>query len=105
MTGGQRLLKKVEPYAEILRGISHPHRLAILYILAHGETWPEDIARHLPIPRPLVAHHIKEMVETGWLTKKRIGKHVLYRISKKTMKSLPALITNTPFWRDSMKAV
>ena len=105
MTGGQRLFAKVAPYADLIHGISHPHRLAILYILAHEETWPEDIARHVPVPRPLLAHHLKEMVKAGWLRKKRIGKHVIYSIHKSTLKALPKLLTDTPFWREHMKAV
>lgn len=105
MTSGQRLLAKVAPYAELIHGISHPHRLAILYILAHDPTWPEDIARHLPIPRPLIAHHMKEMVKAGWISKKRIGLHVTYSINKKALKALPHLLIDTPFWREHMKAV
>ncbi len=99
MTSGKRLLAKVAPYAKIVRGIAHPHRLAILYLLAHEPTWPEDIGRHLPIAQTLIAHHLKAMVASGWLSKRRIGRHTTYTINKRTITQLPQLLTGTPLWK------
>ena len=92
MTSGKRLLAKVAPFAKIIKGIAHPHRLAILYLLAYDPTWPEDIVRHMPIRQTLVAHHLKEMLRSGWLTKKRNGKHVTYAVNKKIMKQLASFV-------------
>ena len=103
MTSGKRLLAKVAPYAKIVRGVAHPHRLAILYLLAHDPTWPEDLGRHLPLPQNLIAHHLKEMVSSGWLKKRRTGKHVTYMINKKIVKQLPFLLADTPFWKNLTK--
>ncbi len=105
MTGGKRLLAKVTPTAVLIRGVAHPHRLAILYILAHEPTWPEDIARHLPVPVNLISHHLRSMVHTGWLKKRRIGRHVIYSVNRTAVKSVPKIFTDTPFWREQIKHV
>jgi predicted transcriptional regulator len=103
MTSGKRLLAKVAPYASMARGISNEYRLAILYLLAHDPMWPQDIARHLPIPQNLVAHHLKAMVTSGWLKKKREGKYTMYSINKKVFRQLPQLLIDTPLWREIQK--
>lgn len=88
MTSGKRLLGKVAQYAVLLRGIAHPHRLAILHLLANDPTWPEDITRHMTIPQNLVSHHLKAMLRSGWIKKHREGKHVIYQLNKKAFKTV-----------------
>ena len=39
MTIGKKLHEKVKPHAKRIAGIAHPHRLAILYLLAHDPMW------------------------------------------------------------------
>jgi len=104
MTSGKRLLAKVAPYVRMARGINSPYRLAIMYMVAkEGPLRPEDIASHLPIPQNLIAHHLKCMVETGWLKKRRVGNLVLYTLHKKTFRELPLLLIDTAFWKDLQK--
>ncbi len=103
MTSGKRLLARVAPFARIAKGIAHPQRLAILYLLAHDPMWPQDIARHLPIPQSLVAHHLKAMVTSGWLKKRREGKYTMYAVNKKVIRQLPLLLIGTPLWREIQK--
>lgn len=106
MTSGKRLLQKVAPFSRLIRGISSPYRLAILYILAQGKPrYPEDISRHIPITQNLLAHHLQAMVKAGWLKKQRVGNHVLYAIQKKAVRELPKLLDDTPFWRELSKTV
>ncbi len=100
MTSGKRLIAKVQPTTALLRGIAHEYRVAILYLLAHDPTWVEDLSRSLGIPPTLVIHHLRAMEENGWITKKRVGKHVLYEVRKKAVKELPKLFMATPLWRE-----
>jgi len=100
MTSGKRLLAKVAPFARMARGISNDYRLAILYLLAHEPMCPEDIIRHLPVAQNLVAHHLRAMVEAGWLKKRRIGGHVQYTLQKKTCREFPKLLIDTPFGKE-----
>lgn len=89
----------------MLEGISHPYRLAMLYMLSHETMTPEEISRHLPMFQNLVSFHLKKMTDSGWLVKRRIGKRMEYTIHKKNFKLLPNLLSGTPFWRDLTKQV
>lgn len=80
----------------MMGGIAHPHRLAILYLLAHEPMWPEYLGRHIPIPQNLIAHHLKVLRESGWLKKYKEGRHTLYAVDKKYFKRLPKLLLDTP---------
>lgn len=99
MTTGKRLLAKVAPFAAMVRGVAHPHRIAIVYLLAHDPMWIKDLKNHLGIPQNLVSHHVKQMMRAGWLKKIRIGKHVEYSLNEKIFKELPKLLDDTPFLR------
>ena len=103
MTSGKRLVARVAPYARFVRGIAHPHRLAILYLLAHAPMFPHEIGKHIPVPESLVAHHIKAMYASGWLKKQRVGKHMLYSVNKKTLREIPKFLLDTPLWRNMSK--
>lgn len=103
MTTGKRLLSKVAPFAKMVKGVAHPYRLAILYLLCHDERWMNDLVRDVGLPENLVAHHLKEMVAAGWLKKSREGRHVIYMINKKAFRELPKLLTETPLWREIAK--
>ncbi len=100
MTTGKRLLAKVAPFADMVRGIAHPHRIAIVYLLAHDPLWIKDLKNHLGIPQNLVSHHVKQMMKAGWLKKERIGKHVEYSLNEKIFKEIPKLLEETPLYRN-----
>lgn len=101
MTSGKRLLSKVAPFSLLLRGISHPYRLAILYILAHDPASAEYLSRYIPIRQNLMVHHLKAMHAAGWLRKYRQGRYIMFALQKKAFKELPKLLIGTPFWDDT----
>lgn len=100
MTTGKRLLAKVRPYAELLNGVSHPYRIAIVYLLAHEPMTGQDLSRALRIKENLLAHHLGSMLRAGWVEKTRYGRHQQYSLKRSAFKALPGLITDTPFWRE-----
>lgn len=99
MTTGKRLLAKVAPYVKLVRGLSHPYRVAILYLLAHDPMWERDLVIHLGKPQNLVAHHLKEMTKGGWLKREKVGRYVTYTLNDKAFRELPKLLVDTPFGR------
>lgn len=101
MTIGKKLHEKVKPYAKRIRGIAHPHRLAILYLLAHDPLWVKDFVNYLGLPENLIAHHLKQMTLAGWVTKEKQGRNVTYRLNEKAFKEAVKLLADTPFWRDT----
>ena len=84
MTIGKKLHEKVKPHAKRIAGIAHPHRLAILYLLAHDPMWVRDLVNYLGLPENLISHHLKQMYEAGWVSKEKQGRTVTYRLNEKT---------------------
>lgn len=94
---------KIAPYAKTLRGIAHPHRLAVVYLLSHGSLWVRDLVTKLGISQSLLVHHLDAMEKTGWVKKSREGRHMAYTLQKKTFKGMARFLADTPFWRDLIK--
>jgi|SRR3989344_2736164 len=99
MVTGKRLHEKVKPFAGRVRGIAHPHRLAIMYLLAHEPLWVRDIVDYLGLAENLVSHHLKQMHATGWVFKEKVGRTVTYRLNEKAFFEIKKLLADTPFER------
>ncbi len=99
MTTGKRLLQRVAPFSTMIKGLAHPYRISILYLLSHEPMWGEDLARDLRIKENLLTHHLNAMGKAGWVTKKQDGRHKLYSLRAKTFRELPKLLAETPLWK------
>ena len=99
MLTGVRLKEKVKPLAKKIQAAAHPHRLAILYLLAHDSMWPRDFVDALGLAESLVAHHLKQLYRNGWVTKSRIGKHVTYQLKSEAFGEVTKLFVDTPLGR------
>lgn len=98
MFTGVRLKEKVKPTAKLVRGISHKHKLAIIYLLAWGPLAAREIVADIDLPQNLVEHHLKDMLAAGWVTRKRVGRDVTYELIDKSFLDLTKLIRDTPLW-------
>jgi len=103
MATGVRLKGKIAPFAAKLAAISHPHRLSIVYLLAHNPFRVRDLMQKVGIAQSLMAHHLKVMEKTGWVRKSREGRHMLYTLKKKKFKEVARLLIDTPFWQELTK--
>ncbi len=83
MLSNKRLKRKIAPYATRLAGLTHPHRLAIAYLLSHTSMHSKEISFRLDLAQNLVSHHLAHMLRTGWITKTRYGQRILYELDKK----------------------
>ncbi len=102
MVTGKRLHEKVKPFAARLRGVAHPHRLAIMYLLAHDPLEVRDIVDYLGLAENLVSHHLKQMHTSGWLLKDKAGRTVTYRLNEKAFVEVKKLLADTPFEREHL---
>ncbi len=93
---GIRLKEKSKKFAKILRGISHQHRLGMLYLLIHKPTEAHDIAETIDLPQNLVSFHLSKMHKEGWVTKTRIGRNVTYEFNKKIERIIEKYFEDTP---------
>jgi len=99
MLTGIRLKEKVKQYAKHMRGIAHGHRLGIIYLLAHQPMEVRDITSNIDLAENLVSHHLKQMYQSGWVVKTRVGRRVTYKLNEKAFFELNRFLTDTPFQR------
>ena len=58
-----------------------------------------DIARNIDLPENLVSHHLKLMFTSGWVTKTRIGRNMMYELNPRILKALMKYFEGTPLAR------
>lgn len=72
--------------AELARGLSHPHRLRIIKILAElpseNQCMVSSIVDQLPIAQSTVSQHLKILKDTGWIEGRIDGPRVCYCIKE-----------------------
>ncbi len=102
MLSGVRLKQKIAPYAVKLHGISHVYRLSIVYVLAQEPMSVGDVVDRLKISAPLVSHHLKELYQSGWITKTKFGKLVTYYLEPRAFEEFKKFIQSTPFGQDNL---
>lgn len=96
MHTGIRLKEKVRPIAKKIRGISHDHRIALLYLLAHGPMEVKNIVANVDVPQNLVSHHLKKLLTTGWVTKVRWGRTVTYQVNRSAFEEIGKFLAQLP---------
>ncbi|WP_290765172.1 helix-turn-helix transcriptional regulator [Halanaerobium sp.] len=78
--------ENLEQLAELARGLSHPHRLKIIKILAElpadNQCMVSSIVDQLPIAQSTVSQHLKILKETGWIEGRIDGPRVCYCINE-----------------------
>lgn len=78
--------QKLTELAELARGLSHPHRLRIINILAElpakNQCMVSSIVEQLPIAQSTVSQHLKILKETGWIEGRIDGPRVCYCIKE-----------------------
>ncbi len=78
--------KDLEQLSELARGLSHPHRLKIIRILAEvpsdNQCMVSSIVDQLPIAQSTVSQHLKILKETGWIEGRIDGPRVCYCIKE-----------------------
>ncbi len=98
-----RLKDKVRTTAFQMTGVAHVYRLAIVYLLASESLEPWQCAQYLGLSKTLVAHHLTMLLKTGWVTKSRQGKRIMYTLNEKAFFTLKELFKNTPFGREAFR--
>ncbi|MBU1327328.1 ArsR family transcriptional regulator [Patescibacteria group bacterium] len=97
---GKRLRDKSSLFAQRLRAVAHPHRLAILYFLAHDPQEVRDLSIQLDLSASLIVHHLKKMTIAGWAKRVKQGSRVTYEIEEGAPVSLvETFLKDTPFTR------
>lgn len=68
-------------HSELLKAISDPTRLKILYLLSHDELCACEIISVLEKPQPTVSHHLNLLKNAGLLKWRKQGVWIHYKLS------------------------
>lgn len=71
--------------AEILKGIAHPVRVAIVEMLADRELCACEIAEQFPLDRTTVSKHLALMRELKIIEDRREGQNIYYRLKMRCL--------------------
>lgn len=79
-------IKKLEQEVELLHNrvcsaLSDPTRICILYLLADGSRFVNEIAEMLDAPQPTVSRHLRVLRERGLVHTERQGTAVCYSLA------------------------
>ena len=69
--------------AGILIGVADPIRMKIVQTLLDGPQCVGDIAKALELPMVNTSHHLKVMRQSGILEHEKLGRRVLYSLSRR----------------------
>jgi ArsR family transcriptional regulator len=81
MSSGNPKQAVLAGFADVARGLAHPHRLAILEQLAQGERSVEGLAGRTGLSVANASQHLRVMRAAGLLSSRRDGKRILYSVA------------------------
>lgn len=74
--------------APIFRLLAQPVRIQILLILAEQEACVCHIEAALEIRQAVISQHLMLLRKAGWITAKRDGRNIFYRLAKPELKEV-----------------
>jgi ArsR family transcriptional regulator len=91
-----QLKDKVKPFAKKMAAVGDPLRLAIVYLLSHGEKSFQELVFDIHESAPLLSHHLQMLLTTKWISKRRKGKEVYFSLNDQANFELLHLLKDTP---------
>jgi DNA-binding transcriptional ArsR family regulator len=73
-------IKEYEKYAELLKAMSHPHRLCIVKGLLDNSCNVTKIGDCLNLPQSTVSQHLSKLKAAGIIQGKRDGNEICYTL-------------------------
>lgn len=74
--------------ASLLKIIADPSRLEILDLLSCDELCGCDLLEHFEFSQPTLSHHMKVLVNSDFVTKRKNGNKVMYELNHKMMNKI-----------------
>jgi ArsR family transcriptional regulator, arsenate/arsenite/antimonite-responsive transcriptional repressor len=90
--------KEADDLARTLKALADPARLQILSrVAAHadGEACACDLTEPLGLTQPTVSHHLKVLVDAGFLTREKRGTWAYYTLVPGALESVAGLLQAT----------
>jgi len=87
--------ENAENLARSLKALADPARLRLLSMVAaheDGEACVCDLTEPLGLAQPTVSHHLKVLVDSGYLTRSKRGTWAYYRLVPGSLASVAGLL-------------
>jgi ArsR family transcriptional regulator len=87
--------QNADSLARSLKALADPARLRILSMVAShvdGEACVCDLTEPLDLAQPTVSHHLKVLVEAGFLTRSKRGTWAYYRLVPGSLETVSSLL-------------
>lgn len=86
-------------YSNIMKALSHPHRLELFLEIAKYEEkgykdcdcLMSEITTRFKIGAPTISHHLKELTNAGLITTEKRGKFLVARVNQEVIQELISL--------------
>lgn len=86
-------------YSNILKALSHPHRLELFLEIAkcqekdfeNCECLISEVTKYFKIGAPTISHHLKELSNVGLIITEKKGKYLVARVNKEVLEELGSL--------------
>jgi len=75
-----------------LKQLLEPNRIRILDYLHKSDSCVCEMVRELHIKHNLLSHHLSTLLDKGFLSNKRNGRHIIYRIKNDKMKCVDKIL-------------
>jgi len=79
---------------DAFNAVAEPRRREILDLLAKGERPVNDLVRQLRLGQPQVSKHLRVLREVGLVDVREHGRHRLYRLNGRPLKSIHEWVKN-----------
>ena len=80
--------------SDAFNAVAEPRRREILDLLAKGERPVNDLVRQLGLGQPQVSKHLRVLREVGLVHVREDGRHRLYRLNGRPLKSIHEWVKN-----------
>ena len=67
--------------AALLKVLSHPDRLQILFFVEDQEQNVTEIQKHVDLTQAMTSQHLKVLFETGYVDRRRAGTSIYYKLN------------------------
>lgn len=98
LTGGVISSAAAERLAGMFKALADPARVKLLSLIAAsdgGEACICDLTGPLGLSQPTVSHHMKQLVDTGLVSREQRGKWAYYRVDAEALNRLGTAISTT----------
>lgn len=95
VTGEAMSTEDADRLARVLKALADPARLRLLSIIAAHEGEEAcvcDLTEPLGLAQPTVSHHLKVLVDAGFLTRSKRGTWAYYRLVPEALEQVSALL-------------